>query len=991
VPDSRKDLVVLVARLILAAAVSGPVGAGQVAGEAAIQRLAARLNGPAKNAHQAALDQVTTGLREWAKAEAIPAPVLEAGLSAAAAALAASGLHARRIVELNMDPRRVSAAVLNQSARYLRDLSEAEEQVCRRAVGEAYRVLLSDQKLLPELDRAFKQAVLRRFDEVAASVAGNNPRPALERIETALHGSPGSSHPDAHTLMRALSVPAYQLPDRAPPSFLLRSDFEVVPFGGREGETASFLSWATADDAVSVRLCFAPGGQGKTRLAQQLVTRLARDGWVAGRLRPRYQEELLAQLLQCPADTFVVVDYAETQLGCLQDIMGLLARPRADGCRLRLLLMARSAGEWWDELQRRAPDPVAALMYDAAHELPPLFSEPGSRLSAFREAIAAFCDAGGYESTRIAPPPDLEHVRYARALTLHMTALAILLDHQQGWPAGKDAARLDPASRVLAHERNYWEDSARARKLPHTGQRLLDAVMTAATCCGSASRDEALDLLSGLPDLAGEHRRVLGQYADWAHQLHPGDGWLNPLEPDLLGEYFVAHTLQDQDDLAAALARSASTPDQMWQLVSVTTGASGRYVGMPEVITGILSAGNDKLWLTGAMGAAYLPDPSVLTRPLLAAIGAVTDWSFLWAAAREIPSSHRVSDLKIGAAQEALARYRSAPQRDPAVEAELTDLLSAGLYYDGQHDEVADVQRELIKKYAKLAKQDPRRYTAQLGFAMLNYGEQHLAPEEARQAHRLAGQVINMAGVVPADERPRLLSHAYSLRSMALKSLGQPGQALKAAERAVREARTAAQSSEIGQAWLPMEIMNLANRHSELGDHKRALETIQETVDLLREAETGAPDPLSPNMAEVLLNYAQCLSDCRLLPEACSAVAEAARRFHRLTGSHAKFYPKLELVTKLWWSYLQAREIDDEQVQAGYEQLIDLLKELGETDLTMRMAQAKVMSDYAARLIRAGDTRSALPWKTEAARLRRRLPDLMVGRDSAGRPTYLES
>jgi len=935
VPDSRGELIVLVARVLLATVLGGPASAGQIAGEAAIERVAARLSGPGKDAHQTALDQVTRGLRGWAAAEAIPAAVLETGLSAAAAVLAANGPGAGRIVELNMDPGRVSAAVLNRSAGYLRDLSEAEEQVCRRAVSESYRVLLSDRGLLPELDRAFQQAVLRRLDQAAA---GSEP----ERIE-----------PDA----QALFVPSYQLPGRAPPSFLLRSGFEVVPFQGRDDETAGFIAWARAADTVSVRLCSGPGGQGKTRFAQHLVTLLAREGWVAGRLRPRYQDESLTRLLQRPVDTFLALDYAETQPERLRTIMDLLAQPRPRGSRLRLLLMARGAGQWWDELLRRAPEPVAAAMDGAVHELAPLYGEPGDRAAAFRAAIEAFCAAGNYDGTGIVPPADLDHDRYARALTLHMTALATLLDRQQGWPAGKDAARLDPASRVLAHERNYWEDAATAHRLPYTGQRLLDAVMTAATCCGAASRDEGIELLGGLPDLSGEHRRVLGQYADWANQLHPGDGWLNPLEPDLLGEYFIAQTLRSQDGLAAALARSAASEEQMWQLLSVTAGAAGRYAGMPDTVTGILAEGSDKLWLTGAMGAAYLPDPHVLTRPLLATIDTVTDWSFLWAAAREVPSSHRVSELKIGAARAALDRYRQEPQRQPEVEAELKMLLSAGLFYDGQHDKVAEVQRELIKEYSRLATRDPHRYTGALGFAMLNYGAQRLAPPEARQTYRDTTRVIAMAAFVPeAEERHRLLGNAYSLRSMALKSLGRPKEAVRAAERAVREARALARSgSDIGIAWLPMEIMNAANRYAELGAYERALETIQESVDLMREAESQTPDSLSPNMADVLTNYAQCLNDCGNVTAAREAIAEASARYLRLVRSHGKFRPKAEAATRLWWSYLEASDIRDELVRADYERLIGILAELAGICPELGIAQARVTSGYAARLRQAGD------------------------------------
>ena len=70
---------------------------------------------------------------------------------------------------------------------------------------------------------------------------------------------------------------------------------------------------------------------------------------------------------------------------------------------------------------------------------------------------------------------------------------------------------------------------------------------------------------AALPDLAGEDHRALGRYADCVHGLHPGEACLNPLEPDLPGEYFIVQTLLAQNDLAPALARAAHSPGQAYR------------------------------------------------------------------------------------------------------------------------------------------------------------------------------------------------------------------------------------------------------------------------------------------------------------------------------------------------------------------------------------------------------------------------------------------
>lgn len=56
----------------------------------------------------------------------------------------------------------------------------------------------------------------------------------------------------------------------------------------------------------------------------------------------------------------MIMDYAETRAG-LQDLVKQLQWWPAR-VNLRVLLLARSAGEWWEHLQRACPDPVSDLL-----------------------------------------------------------------------------------------------------------------------------------------------------------------------------------------------------------------------------------------------------------------------------------------------------------------------------------------------------------------------------------------------------------------------------------------------------------------------------------------------------------------------------------------------------------------------------------------------------------------------------------------------------
>lgn len=523
-PDSPKDLVVLVARFMLATALGGPAGAGKVAGEAAIERIAARLSGPAKNAHQAALDEVAKGLRKWAEAEAISGPDLTAGLSAAASALAAYGPHARHIVELNMDPGRVSAAVLDRSAEHIRDLSEAEEQVCRRAVTEAYRVLLTDQKLLPELDRAFEQAVLRRFDEVAgklADVAGSTPHPVLSL--PGLRWS-GSIHP---------------------PSALLHARYQVVDFEGRRDELTDLLAWCAAGERFAVRLYTGAGGMGKTRLMMELCRRIRGDGWRAGFLDvppsilpPTWASELTSSW----QPTLVVIDYAETKR---QEALDLLAAAVTHaGGRLRCVLLARAAADWWLQLKRTVGN-VGDLLNGPAtttHRLAPLATDPHDRPGVVLRAFDRFSAVLGTHHDPPAGPFGETH--FERVLFLHLVALSAAMGRtvEHGAQTLLDAA--------LRREQAFWDEGARSMgQGPLAGRPIMQAAAVATLAGRVRTPAEAVELVRHCPLLADQPLAVLDDVAELLHRLYPGTSWLEGVQPDVLGDHLVRQTLAEDPGL----------------------------------------------------------------------------------------------------------------------------------------------------------------------------------------------------------------------------------------------------------------------------------------------------------------------------------------------------------------------------------------------------------------------------------------------------------
>jgi hypothetical protein len=79
-----------------------------------------------------------------------------------------------------------------------------------------------------------------------------------------------------------LFEPALSMPDAPLPSMLLPAEYGVVPFVGRQNELADLDTWLTSAEASGARLVTGPGGQGKTRLAAEVVDRARTTGWAAG-------------------------------------------------------------------------------------------------------------------------------------------------------------------------------------------------------------------------------------------------------------------------------------------------------------------------------------------------------------------------------------------------------------------------------------------------------------------------------------------------------------------------------------------------------------------------------------------------------------------------------------------------------------------------------------------------------------------------------------
>ena len=229
-----------------------------------------------------------------------------------------------------------------------------------------------------------------------------------------------------------LSIPLFPWDPSLSPGTLLRADMQGgVPFHGRRLEIKELLEWCKSEPRVAVKLVTGAGGMGKTRLLMELCEQAQRLGWNAGFVSaPR------AELFRTQGRTLIVIDYADAALEATRGILKEAMRRREHG-PIRIALLARRAGDWWDDLQTTGEGVSELLTGKAADLMPvqPLAPSASERMRAFELA----CDALAPRLARPVPAaqrPSLTGETYNLILHVHMAALAFI---EGAEPNGSDA------------------------------------------------------------------------------------------------------------------------------------------------------------------------------------------------------------------------------------------------------------------------------------------------------------------------------------------------------------------------------------------------------------------------------------------------------------------------------------------------------------------------------------------------------------------------
>ncbi|MCC8251180.1 hypothetical protein LNK82_43715, partial [Saccharothrix sp. NEAU-S10] len=420
-------------------------------------------------------------------------------------------------------------------------------------------------------------------------------------------------------------------PVRAP-SGLLRAERGVVEFRHRDAVLAELRSWLEGPAAVSVRVLTGPGGQGKTRLAAELVAQRRTAGWVAGPLAPELSADEVAVACQAAIPLLLVVDYAE---GRIDDVVQLLAALVPDRLHpARVLLVSRSAGDWLDEAREHEDDAVADLLAgDVEVPLPPILPRPVDRPTEFVRALAAFARELGTTTAGVVVPDNFDDDRYGCALDLHAAALAALLDRDDSaGPLG------DPLARVLHHERRFWRRTLPGFDLPDPHAARLGALVATATAFGADDQDRAAAVLGATSTLRGQLQDVLDRYLAWFRDVYPGQTALGALRPDRLGEDHVADVLRTRPDVLTG-PMAVADARQRERALTVLGRAVARHADVAIPLARLLATDPGPLLALGARVAAGLADPVRFTAVMGEVAGEIGDVDVLWTLAAGLPET----------------------------------------------------------------------------------------------------------------------------------------------------------------------------------------------------------------------------------------------------------------------------------------------------------------------------------------------------------------
>ncbi|MBP8789289.1 MAG: tetratricopeptide repeat protein, partial [Azonexus sp.] len=545
--------------------------------------------------------------------------------------------------------------------------------------------------------------------------------------------------------------PVWQRGSSMADSQLLRAEEALVPFDpARQPDLDALHEWL--DDAQwreAVRLVTGAGGLGKTRLALELCRQRRDGGWAAGflehGLEPRDIPAAWRHLRGLSKPILIAIDYAETRQSVLFALVkSMLQSPLPGTQQVRLLLLARNAGEWWDRLPSK--DPVTEAFLDGyatsgPARLPSLHAATIDRRSAYAKALNAFATRLGIGTPTVMPDLTAEH--FGRPLYLQMAALLALHGERPASAEGLTKA-------LLNHETRYWRGVLAPFAWAEPERQAAQLLALTTLAGGFATPREAQAYWA----TAGDNTQSSSDLATLFHALAPlyaGRQGLQPVRPDLLGEALVAQVLLRSEAsqlLDAVLSQRASESVRRHALTVLTRLASQRLDvheivvdalvrQFPHCVHDVVAVATESTGqlarLAEAAFARLAPQPKSQVAGLLGS--------------RLAEDSVQLSGLYLLVSGHQVEKWRKKKERKKLGSADLADFAGSLMNYSvalsrtGNYDQALVVAGEAFKVFQILAQADRQRHDPDYAMSLSNYaarlsdvGRSEDALEHAQQA-----------------------------------------------------------------------------------------------------------------------------------------------------------------------------------------------------------------------------------------------------------------
>ncbi|WP_279340778.1 tetratricopeptide repeat protein [Sphaerisporangium perillae] len=743
---------------------------------------------------------------------------------------------------------------------------------------------------------------------VGAGIAGATQgglSPGLGGIVGGLGGLVGSVMVDRRTERQAVGRALRELvPQRLditgtwnmPLSFLRARGCPVL-FRGRTAEGNALGEWLADEHAPAVFVVDGPAGIGKTRLVMEFA-RQRGEPWVCGWLRSEDTARLASVAKDADRPVLALVDDAEER----DDLIGLLAALAAEGGPppVRLLVTVRDAGLWLRQISR-SRDEQASSVVESARVLS--LSPQGSvddRARWFSEAVAAFSMT---RNPKVDPPHVPGYLRgpgheeNAPVVLLVAHALAVFLDvAKQGGPVSvRDSPSLDVLlGQLLAEEKLYWHAVAdRPEHRLMVSEPARERAMAALVLLGADSEEEAVAVLSRVPDLRDVGADELGKLVRWANALYPGPRRFTPaLGPQLIAGWFLADQLRTSPTLLRAM-RTDLTRDQAAHALGWLGYAADH---MPQGVAVFLDVVASDLFHLAPAAVAALSGSARTRGQLEEQLGhliAQAQWSEEDLDRLELvlpPGLMRGVHVGVRYARVDYVR-RNGSRADLA-----GSLIDLGVWFSGlgRPADALPSALEALTICRELAQANPDRYRPDLADSLSNLGAMFLElgrPADALPPIQEALTICReLAQANPDRYRPDLADSLSNLGAMFL-GLGRPADALPSALEALTICRELAQANPGRyRPDLAGSLNNLGVLFAELGRPADALPPTQEALTIRRELAQANPDRYRPDLADSLNNLGVRFAELGRPADALPPTQEAITIYRELAQANPDRY-----------------------------------------------------------------------------------------------------